>query len=497
MPQTQTIAVNFTGGILSPGYLHSLLLIAESCHISEVRFGRRQQLLMEVPLKHINTFRKACAKTTIDFFEGRQAPPNIMSSYVATGIFAGDGWLREGIYKDVFDLFDYTPALKLNICDSSQSFTPFFTGHINWIASAAQNFWHLCIRFPGTQKIYHWPVLVYTNDLAIVSSTIEKVILLSREAWYGNQFANGQQLFQQVNTQLNYISKPAEQPLTLPDFSLPYYEGFNRQGNLYWLGIYRRDESFPVSFLKELCSICIDTRIGELYTTPWKGIIIKGIEPAHRKFWDYILGKYRINVRHAANELNWQVEDHTQEGLALKRHIIRFFDKEDVRTYGLCFAVQTKLSAGMFGSVIIRKCEVKNPHRLKGLERFDILYTRDFNPNTHNLVLYRDHVEKNHIGAYLVSLCKQFYDGDRLHISNRIPSAKTISSTPQAPAVKMVHQCSHCLSIYDATTGDTANHIPAGTLFIDLPADYCCSLCDGPKEDFTEVEERSLLLKTA
>src|SRR3712207_8245214 len=75
-------------------------------------------------------------------------------------------------------------------------------------------------------------------------------------------------------------------------------------------------------------------------------LIIKGIQTSHRNLWDYTLGRYRINVRHAANELNWQVEDYDEEGLMLKRHIIRHFDKEDVRTYGLSFAVQTNAKIG-------------------------------------------------------------------------------------------------------------------------------------------------------
>jgi hypothetical protein len=115
-------------------------------------------------------------------------------------------------------------------------------------------------------------------------------------------------------------------------------------------------------------------------------------------------------VRHAANELNWQVGDTGEEGLILKRHIVRYFDKEDVRTYGLSFAVQIYASSSMFGSVIIRKQQNKNPHKLKSLERFDILYNPDFNPNSGELIMYRDGVEKDHIGTYLVSLCKLFYE---------------------------------------------------------------------------------------
>ncbi|MEJ7769827.1 MAG: hypothetical protein WKF89_18555, partial [Chitinophagaceae bacterium] len=56
-----------------------------------------------------------------------------------------------------------------------------------------------------------------------------------------------------------------------------YYEGFNKEGEAYWLEIYRRNELLPVNFLADLCDICLQTRIGQLYATPWKSSIIKGI----------------------------------------------------------------------------------------------------------------------------------------------------------------------------------------------------------------------------
>ena len=160
--------------------------------------------------------------------------------------------------------------------------------------------------------------------------------------------------------------------------------------------------------------IRLNTRIGQLYATPWKSIIIKNIDSASRKLWDQVLGKYRINVRHAANELNWQVEDFSEEGLQLKRQVIRHFDKEDVRTYGLCFGVQSKPTSSMFGNILIRKQQTKNPHRLKSLERYDILYKKNFNPNEEELVLYREGIEKEHIGIYLVGLCRFYYERDRM-----------------------------------------------------------------------------------
>lgn len=181
----------------------------------------------------------------------------------------------------------------------------------------------------------------------------------------------------------------------------------------------------------------------------------------------------------------------------LKRHIIRHFDKEDVRTYGLSFAVQTNATSNLFGSVIIRKQQLKNPHRLKSLDRFDILHTSDFNPNSSHLVLYRQDVEKEYLGPYLVSLCKFFYEKDSTPISLSAevsyPPTDTITDKKTG---KVLHQCKHCFTIYDEDLGDEEGNISPGTSFTDLPEDYCCPLCDAGKEDFAAIDENQFELQS-
>ena len=453
--------------------------------VSHVNFGLRQQLVMEIPLKHFEEFNELCQSKSIVAYKLKESLPNMMSSYPAAGIFTTDSWLREGVYKDIFDQFNYSHQLKVNICDSQQCFVPFFTGHINWVASSSEHFWHLFVRFPKTNKVFKWKDLVYTNDLALVSKRIEQEILNDKFLFYGNENAEGNLLYQRVKLLNAYVTKPGfEEPVI--HFSLPYYEGFNKVNNQLWLGIYRRDELFPVDFLIDVCNICLDTRIGQLYATPWKSIIIKDIDSANRKLWDHVLGKYRINVRHAANELNWQVEDFSEEGLQLKRQVIRHFDKEDVRTYGLCFAVQSKPTSSMFGNVLIRKQQTKNPHRLKSLERYEILYKKNFNPNEEEVVVYRAGVEKEHIGIYLVSLCKFFYERSR---GESFLPAHNSMQKEVLPAKRNVYQCRHCFSVYDPSIGDEEQNVAAGTRFENLPASYCCTLCEAPKEEFVEIDE--------
>ena len=476
---SHTLQINFTGGIISPGYLLELLEIATAAQATHIRFGLRQQLFVDVPDKTLHRFKAGCAAKQIACTD----KPNIMSSYAAAGIFIHNSWLSEGIYKDVFNLFDYAPSMKINICGSQQTFVPLFTGHINWITSTSLHYWHLYLRVPGSQQLFAWPELIYTNNIADVSKQVED--LLSK----GDA---PETVYAKVKEVLPYISCAKEKELDLPAFHLPYYEGFNKYDNSYWLGIYRRDEDFPIAFLKEVCTICLETRTGQLYATPWKSLIIKNIDAAHRQLWDYVLGKYGINVRHAANELNWQVEDNCEDGLVLKRHIIRYFDTADVRTYGLCFSVRVQRPASLFGTVVIRKQENKHGSKLKYMQRYDILYTADYNANSAQLLLYRESVSKEHLGPYIVALCKSFYEqkSEANVLQHYVTEQQSLLSIPAAE--KLVHQCRVCFTIYDETAGDTEQSIPAGTPFAALPADYCCSVCSSPLDDFTEINEAAL-----
>lgn len=50
----------------------------------------------------------------------------------------------------------------------------------------------------------------------------------------------------------------------------------------------------------------------------------------------------------------------------------------------------------------------------------------------------------------------------------------------------MAH-CVGCDYVYDPSVGDVENGILVGTVFQDLPAEWCCPICGLPKDSF-EVE---------
>ncbi|MEO6633491.1 MAG: rubredoxin, partial [Mucilaginibacter sp.] len=272
--------------------------------------------------------------------------------------------------------------------------------------------------------------------------------------------------------------QPLTAPLQLPDFYLPYYEGFNKYDNKYWLGVYRRNELFEIAFLKDVCSLCLETRIGQLYTTPWKSILIKGINPDDRNDWGFILDKYRLNVRHASNELNWQIEDMCEEGLALKQRLVREFEEADLRTYRLSFTIKTQPKTGLLGSVIIKT-------QPSGM--FEVLHTADFNPNSRDYISYKKRVKSDSLVQHLVDLCNSYYQLSQSKTKNVIAAVKDTEDQPVG--MELLYQCKHCFTVYDKAYGDELNAIPVGTDFADIDT-YACPVCEADKDSFELLEKR-------
>jgi rubredoxin len=183
-----------------------------------------------------------------------------------------------------------------------------------------------------------------------------------------------------------------------------------------------------------------------------------------------ILSKYRLNIRHAANELNWQIEDICSEGLKLKQQLVRQFEDADLRTYQLCFAIKTHPKTGLQGSVTLKK----DQHGL-----YDILHTLDFNPNSKEEVIYARQVKPQSLSKKLITLCNKFYDKQRVPI---LSSTIVLPESPQEEVI--IYQCGNCFTRYDKQYGDTTNGIEKGVEFelIDM---YVCPVCESPKSEFS------------
>lgn len=474
-----TVKINKRGGLVPAGDLLFIARAAREAGADAIRFGNRQQLLLKIPVERTVAFCDQLKQQELFAELNADIQPNIVSSFAAENVFHQSAWLREGDYRDILDAFTFRPSLKVNLVDKDQCFVPFYTGHLNFITSSLPNYWHLGVRMPRSNDITHWPGLIYSYDIPAFCAVMEELMAAVPEKITYSMDV----LVKGLNERRKFITQPVSEELQLPGFRLPYYEGFNQFGQQTWLGIYRRNELFSLSFIEDLSQLSAQCCI-----TPWKSLIIKNIDPAQRRDWDYVLNRHRINVRHASNELNWVVEDGSEEGLILKRMLVSHFDREDLRTYGLCFAIKLKPGSGLRGSVVIRKLEGKITR--VAMEKFDILYTKDFNPNTRELVLFRSAVKREDLGTYLASLCKYYYESLQDHgaVNHKVYREETqniqvATHTPEP----LLHQCRFCKTIYDPAFGDLSQGIEKGTAFDSLPDAYVCSTCESPKADFESI----------
>src|SRR5690606_40222237 len=92
---------------------------------------------------------------------------------------------------------------------------------------------------------------------------------------------------------------------------------------------------YDIQFLKAMCDLCFEWKLGKICITPWKSFIIKGIPAASKLQWEKLLGRFGINVRHSLLEMNWHLPVANEELLQLKRYIVSCLDPNDISTYGL------------------------------------------------------------------------------------------------------------------------------------------------------------------
>lgn len=472
--------VTVKGGVLSPAELKQILILAENAGLTTISLGSRQDILF------INEDQNFHFEPQDKF---QIVPPgvlgfeNIVSSYVASDILPNTPWLTGDRYLYILEQFRAQSSLKINITDPRQRLVPLYSGHINFIASEHEDYWYLYVRLPDWEKTELYPALIFSWDLEKISTAIEK--LLKEEP------DTTETLFELVNDLVTTNNRTVDKELEIPFYPFPYYEGINRVGeDTYWLGLYWRNNKYYIGFLKFLCDLCADCRIGKISITPWKSIIIKGIQGKFKLEWEKLLGKHGINVRHSMLELNWHLPVNNKSALELKEYLVANFDKNDISTYGLTFSITdyTK-KAYYFTSIVIEKNQP--PAFLEGVEfrsTYNLLYAKDFDPNNQEYIVHVQEVDQADLPELLIELSKMYFDqlGRESHKSEKSNQSK------ESITIK-VYQCQDCLTIYDPNMGDQSQGIPAGTTFEKLPADYQCSLCESPKSQFSVKEYTKIL----
>ncbi len=462
------------GGVLSPGELKYICESAESLGLKTISFGSRQDILLpkEVNEEELAQFDKLKIVETNEI-----RVENIVSSYVCADIFPSTFWLTGDKYLYLLEQFRSKSKLKINLVDPKQRLVPLFTGNINFIASEHEDYWYLYIRLPEWKKTQMYPALIYSWDLDKIETAIENILQEEPETI--------ETIFELVSDAEDTNNRTVDKPLEVPFYPFPYFEGMNKIGvDKYWLGLYWRNNKYDISFLKEMCELCSENKIGKISITPWKSFIVKGIPKESKLIWEKFLGKRGINVRHSMLELNWHIPVANKDALNLKKYLVSNFDQNDISTYGLTFGITDyNKASNYFTSIVVEKN--KQPELIEGFQTrdtYNLLYAKSFDPNTRQYIMHVQDVDKVELPSLLMELSQLYFD----QLGSEIEVEKEAEVQKETTELE-VYQCTDCLTIYDEAFGDVTQSVAPKTLFKELPENYECSLCEAPKSSFKKI----------
>ncbi|AQG81772.1 rubredoxin [Spirosoma montaniterrae] len=466
------------GGHIAPNDLRQVAGWAAAYGLTSVEISNRQSVLLG-PLEPIGKEDLNQQIQTLGLATDLTQPQahNIVSSLPATDVFPDTPWLTAGVYLDVLAQFSTPPHLKVNLIDPAQSLVSPFTGNINFVASPEPNFWYAFLRPSGSVRRYQWPILIDSESIGAFVQVVEQHYF-AHTADTGAR-ATLDTFYRAVMADFQGRTRRVTHDLALPDAHTPVYEGFHqtRTGN-YWLGLYRKNYAFPLEFIAALCDLCRDTRVGKLYLTPYKTLLIKDIREADRPAWERLLGRFGIRTNLPAWHLNWHLPNASEQAVQVRNQLLYQVDEADIRTDALSFAIDVPFSEAAASVVVHRNRDAE-----LGLSAtFDVYQRASYSATNAQYVLFAKRQPMARLGESIRQLAVAYYE----RLSTPDVSLPDSPSGPLAEQPKyLVHQCPNCLSRYDARYGEPHRGIAAGTAFDEL-ATYMCEVCEQEKAGFVE-----------
>jgi len=473
----KTIRILIAGGIISPGDLEIIATAAQMHRGSAIAFGSRQEIYVSCPEEEITKLGKRLIRLGFCCEADPGPHANIVTSFASVDIYPSTIWVTGDTFFHVLEKFHYRPRLKINITDPVQRLIPLFTGHLNFIASHHRNYWFLYIHLPGFSRRELWPGLIYIDEIAPLAQRIEEIC-----GEKGEEEITISQLFDRIGNETIPNSRSIDRELTLVKKSIPYYEGMNPVGNAYWLGIYRRDYQYSLSFILDLCELCRESKMGKISITTWKTMLIKDIHEADRIKWEVLLGKHGVNIRHSSLELHWHIPDLDTDALQLKNKLVNSFDQKDIRTYGICFSIHSEEKSEGFGNVLIERLDDQSM-------RYKVSHTPEFSLFDSDRVAVKVVIRVSALVKVLQEICLLYYKQLKEREAAAILPASPSATRKPVLRTFSLFQCQTCFTIYNQDIGDVVNNIMPGIPFESLPEHYLCPVCEGEKHEYIKLEE--------
>lgn len=473
--QKQRLYILVKGGILTPSYLMMLTGIAKKNGNETIGFGSRQQVIFDIIPSKKAEVEKQLKENGFDFEwdkNGKAEAQNIVSSFPAYDIQPSTYWLGASSFISILEQFSAPVSLRVNIVDAKQNLVPNYGGHLNFIASETELYWHLVIKNMQGNDMTIWPALVHQDDIAKLVYTLEEFHIQNKDLTTWFQLSKAKAAFKYQES-----GEPIPETEAMPE----YYEGFNLMygSTKYWAGFYWRNNKYLISFLEEVCELCLRSGIARLSITPWKSFLVKDINRTDRLRWEQLTGRRGVNMRHSSFDLFWHLPFGSESALKLKQSIVREMDKRDIRTFGLTFAIGK--DAFPIATVILEERYFLSKFNIPWLNDYTIWVASDFETKSGKYEKVCENITYKEIYNELIELSKKFY----LKLNHQSTKKK---EKPVKIETDEVYQCTDCLSIYHPQFGDEKNSIAAGTEFNNLPKSYNCSTCGAKKTAFKAIQ---------
>ncbi|MCU0415852.1 MAG: rubredoxin [Cytophagaceae bacterium] len=469
------ITVFTNGGIVSPGDLRKIAMAAHQSGAEDIYIGNRQELRFYTSKAAVDALSDRLSSLNVRYAIGETVFKNIVTSAVIKDILKTKIWLTEGYYRDLLESFTFQPAIPINIVDSDQYAVPLFSGTLNFIAAAEEDFWYIFIHAPN-HKISDWmPVLINTAQIPFLVERLEPFLMKS------SSILTMEMLMSEVYKSDFWVFKNYEKLPRIPAYHYFRQEGFHSMGEKFWLGVFNKKNRFSITSLDAFAVAALETKIGSFYITPWDSIMVKNISEEHISVWEDVLGLNNINTGHAAVDLCWNCNEWDLGALGLRNKISQILLEQDARCEGMIIGVNTPIHDSFY-SINIQEEGLFSLFGKKYFSRYHIRYKESFNPNDPTVKPFMDHIPEKELPSFIHYLMDSFYKNKREKKNIAITSNAPKGMIPKSKYIYL--ECKHCATVYHPQVGDSRSEIPAGVSFDQLPDAYVCSVCSAPKTDF-------------
>jgi rubredoxin len=140
----------------------------------------------------------------------------------------------------------------------------------------------------------------------------------------------------------------------------------------------------------------------------------------------------------------------------------------------------------VFASIMVQKRIKKLFGIIPLLPLYDISYTEDFDPNGRTKKYFARGILSINLEEQVRRVVLKYNQAVAENSIQHLNLGLPVKETPVQVNVQ-VHQCKICFTVYDPAYGDELNNVPPGVPFDKLPDDYCCPVCESPKEIFKPI----------